>query len=148
MSKKDLMIRAAEIIETAPGAITEKQAMRQAAMEFTGGDVDVAIDLLLAAVGSADDLRKRTYEPPDQYSLIPPTSHIAIRTPAGTEFIHRNDATAGQMKQWTKEALQEFRGKVRKFERFGEAMDEANLDDTLNYMEQVRSIEQGKSADE
>lgn len=148
MSKKDLMIRAAEIIETAPGAITEKQAMRQAAMEFTGGDVNVAIDLLIATVGSTDDLRKRTYEPPDQYSLIPPTSHIAIRTPAGTEFIHRNDATAGQMKQWAKEALQELNGKVRKFERFDKAMDEAGLDDTLNYMEQVRSIGQKAATDE
>lgn len=148
MSKKDLMIRAAEIIETAPGAITEKQAMRQAAMEFTNGDVNVAIDLLIATVGSTDDLRKRTYEPPDQYSLIPPTSHIAIRTPAGTEFIHRNDATAGQMKQWTKEALQELNSKVRKFKRFDAAMGEAGLDDTLNYMEQIRAIEQKKATDE
>src|SRR6266536_1579478 len=112
--------RAQEISCNSPAPITVRAACRQALQELYGNDPAALLEAAATmAAGAMTGLRQRTYELPEQLTLtsdIPGV--IGITTPDGDLIIPRSEATAGQVRQWNREALQHHSTQRLRHKRF------------------------------
>jgi len=112
--------RAQEISCSSPTPITVRDACKQALRELYGNNPDALLEAAATlAAGAMSGLRQRTYQLPEQATLtsdIPGV--IGITTPDGDLIIPRPEATAAQVRQWAKEAMQHHSTQRLRFKRF------------------------------
>jgi hypothetical protein len=112
--------RAQEISCSSLTPITVREACKRALHELYGNSPEALLDAAATlAAGAMSGLRQRTYELPEQATLtsdIPGV--IGITTPDGDLIIPKAEATAAQVRQWNKEALQHHSTQRLRHKRF------------------------------
>jgi hypothetical protein len=103
-----IQARAQEISYNSPVPIAVREACKQALQERYGSNPDALLEAAATlAAGAMSGLRQRTYHLPEQATLISDIPGvIGITTPDGDLIIPKAEATAEQVRQWNKEALQ------------------------------------------
>lgn len=125
-----LKLRIAEIIHSANGEITEREAIKAALVERYGGDYEALLDYATTATrGAVRALRRQTYELPEsQGFLFDVPEVISNRGPEGYTFIARDAATVGHVRQWIKEARQYHATQKTRFDKAAAELEEATAD--------------------
>lgn len=142
---KTIVARAQQIAESAPERrmlITEAAAA--AIIERFDGDAKrIAAFAAEVAQSKFKDIRKNTYELPDEPTLFDVPSDIVITTPEGDLFILGDEATPPQIRQWITEGAQFHGSQHKKFKRLGVQFDavEDQLTPDLPAKPQLKSLE-------
>jgi hypothetical protein len=143
-----LALRAAEIIHNSQGSINARDAVKKALLERFHTMDELADAYVTAATALMSQLRRSTYDVPDELALFDIPAVIAINTPNGVLFIHRNDAELGQVRQWGREGLQYHAGQHLRFKRINEDLsliegepDELKWTDARTQLQAVKKAE-------
>ena len=115
MKDNSLVLRAQEIIAAADGPMTNTEALTRAIMERNYSGEQLA--QMLARTYSSGNLRKRTYELPEQDALFSLPSVICVSTKDGDLFIRSDKATVEQGAQYADEGYQYHCTQRQKFKR-------------------------------
>lgn len=129
--RASLRLRAQEIINVSPNGMTVREALKQAAIERYGNNVDALADAFATAASSGmTDLRKRTYELPDEDgALFEIPAAIGIRTERGDLLIPRDRASLDNVRQWQKEGQQHHSTQLLRFKRAGKQLEPLKEED-------------------
>lgn len=129
--RSSLKLRAQEIINASPNGMTVREALKQAAIERYGNNVDALADAFATAASSGmADLRKRTYElPDDDGALFEIPAAIGIRTDEGDLLVPRDRASLGHVRQWQKEGQQHHSTQLLRFKRAGKHLEHLKGED-------------------
>lgn len=141
---RSLSARAHEIIHiraTSGTPVTADEAIREALHERCGGDYTKLLEMAAGfAGGFAREAKKTTYQLPEQASLFDLPAVIAVSTPLGDLFIQSDDATAGQVDQWSRDAMQFHGSQHKRFKTFRANFKSLDLDPSDNYKSMLKSI--------
>ncbi|MGH3535436.1 MAG: hypothetical protein ACRDQG_12120 [Pseudonocardiaceae bacterium] len=154
MSKTDrssLRLRAQEIINANADGMTVRQALKQAALERYGDNPEMLAEAFATAASSAmADLRRRTYELPDDAgTLFEIPAAIGIRTDEGDLLVPRDRASLAHVRQWQREGQQHHSTQLLRFKRAGSHLHTLKDEDEQLPWAQVRHmIAAGESEDE
>jgi hypothetical protein len=142
MSTQSLVLRAQEIINKTEGPITAREAMKQALIERYANDINALADMAAGLVpGMTKRLRQATYELPEPNGLFDIPGVISIMTTDGACFIHREEATVGQTRQYLREATSFHATQTLRFERANEELKLlADVDDEVLWTEARRQL--------
>lgn len=122
---RSLQLRAQEIINAHPDGMTVRDAMKQAILErYADNPERMADAFATVAAGGMSQLRKRTYELPDDEGLFQIPSWIGIRTEDGDMLVQREAATLGQAAQWAREGLQHHSVQRVRFKRAADQLEQ------------------------
>lgn len=134
--------RAQEISCNSPTPITVREACKQALRELYGNNPDALLDAAATlAAGAMSGLRQRTYQLPEQLTLtsdIPGV--IGITTPDGDLIIPKSEATAAQVRQWAKEAMQHHSAQRLRFKRFAKDLEIADDEPDETRWAELRAV--------
>lgn len=138
---RSIIARAQEFIARSASPITSREALKQALAERYASDPEGLLNFAVdGGVSAMRDLRKRTYDLPEQPGLFDLPPVIGISTPLGDLFIHLDDATAGQVGQWAREGEQHHGSQHKRFKAIRGQIKESALDPSENFKAQLRAI--------
>lgn len=132
-------VRAFELVKKNGGRMLLHEAFETVYRERYGDDLRAILrELAKQAAGSSGALVRGTYHLPDgddgkdeQLTLIDTPSVIAIHTPDGPQFIHRDQATGREVRQWLQEGHRHHSTQKYRFKnglKDLEAIDDSELD--------------------
>lgn len=116
---RTLQLRVQEVINASPIPIAARDALKKVLLERYTSLEELAEAAATIGMSALNGIAKATYNLPetDQGSLFDVPSVIAIRTPQGPLLIPRDQATAGQVRQWAEEGLQHHSTQRLRFKR-------------------------------
>lgn len=137
-----LVLRAQEIINNSDGPISDREAIKRALMDRYPTFEKMAEACATFATGIAKQLKKSTYELPEQDGLFDIPATISNTTPDGVLFINREQAELGQVRQWVREGRQHHSTQHMRFKRAAnELIALAEFPDDLAWVEARRQLE-------